>query len=259
MNQLYIELVDKWLAESASTEELDQLWAAALTNSELFEYMKTVAGVKKVMLEREQRDSKPTPAKITRLNYWIAAAAIVLLSISGGLLIKINRDAHQVSLLKIDLMDLEGANITRSSGKYFSEEDSLLTLGIKAIIDGKKSKAKELLSELIQKSPESSKAGLAYYNLGILSYNDGKFEQSLEQFQKTTTLVTDDEYVVEKAMWFIAHNQINLNQLEAARETALQMYTMNLAMRKRAFILIKELDQKLKFQTFDDDFEFEEN
>jgi hypothetical protein len=30
-----------------------------------------------------------------------------------------------------------------------------------------------------------------------------------------------------------------------------------LALRKRAFVLIKELDQQLKFQTFEDDFELE--
>lgn len=260
MTKQHQELVDKWLAGTATTAELDLMWAASISDPELLEYMKTVAGVKKVIEERETRIQSLQSKKASNRNtltYWFAAAAVVLVSIVGGLLIKIDRDAYNIGLKQIELMELESGAITRSANNGISTEDSLLNLGIKAIVDGKKAKAKALLQELIERSPKSESAGLAYINLGILHYNESKFEVALTQFERATQLITDDEFAREKALWFMAHTLINLNKLEEARNIAIDIYKSNLALRKRAFVLIKELDQKLKFQTFDDDFEFE--
>jgi tetratricopeptide (TPR) repeat protein len=232
------------------------MWAASITDTELLEYMKTAAGVKKVIEERESHVYS-NQVKSNPLSYWIAAAAIVLLSVFGGLLLKIDRDAYRIGIQQIELIELESGSITRSGNNGISSEDSLLNLGIKAIVDGKKAKAKTLLQELINRSPESETAGLAYINLGILHYNESKFDVALTQFERATSLINDDEFAKEKALWFMAHTYINLKRLDEARKTAIDIYMSNLALRKRAFVLIKELDQQLKFQTFEDDFELE--
>jgi len=258
MTEKHQIIVDKWLAGTASFDETQWLWSETLSDSDLLEYMKTVAGVKKVLDEQKSHLS-PKGANVSSLKYWYMSAAIVLFSVIVGLLLKIDRDPYQIGLTSVDLLELQAPNITRSDNSNLSLLDSLLELGLKATIDGKKKKAIDTFSKLIELYPESYEAGLASFNLGIVYFNDGKFENALESFDKAILILeSEDDNATEKAMWFKTHALINLNRLEDARDVAAWIYHKNGSFRKKALLLAKKIEQNLKFKKFDPDFEFEE-
>lgn len=264
MTSKHQEIVDKWLAETASFDEMEWLWSEVVHDSEILEYMETVAGVQKVLAEKQAHihvlESQSFAInKNNNLNYWIAAAAVVLISVLAGLMLKLDRNAHQFGLQSIDLIELESGQITRSNFGSLSEVDSLLNLGLKASVDGKKARAIQLFDEFLQKYPESTLASVASLNLGILKFNDGKFSEALSAFNLCLSKYITDEFVVEKAQWFRTYTLINLNELAKAREAAIQVYMLDGSYRKQAFVLIKRLDQELKLKTFEDDFELEKS
>lgn len=260
MTTKHQEIVDKWLANSASFDEMEWLWSEAVHDSEILEYMQTVAGVQKVLSEKQAHIhvlETQNRTKKTNLSYWIAAAALVLISVVAGLMLKLDRNAHQFGMQTIDLIELESGNVTRSNVGSISAVDSLLNLGLKATVEGKKAKAILLFDELLQKYPESTLAAVASLNLGILQFNEGKFSEALASFDNCLSKNLTDEFVVEKAQWFKTYTLINLKELAKARESAIQVYMQDGSYRKQAFVMIKRLDQELKLKTFEDDFELE--
>jgi tetratricopeptide (TPR) repeat protein len=257
MTEKHQEIIDLWIAGKASTEQTDWLWAEALNDEAVLEYMKTVAGTKKVLEMKAQKNtSKPT--QFHQLRYWYLSAAIVLLSVSVGLMLKIDRNPYELAFQSIELIELQSRNIMRSStANKINQADSLLNLGIKAVIDGKKKRAIELFENLITNFPEDpTSTALAHYNLGIMYFNSGKFEEGLESFKKAIDQFSDlqDEDLMERAMWFKAHTLANLNQLEAARDEAARIYHLDGQFRKQALLFAKKIDQKLKHKKFEDDF-----
>jgi len=258
MTEKHQIIVDKWLAETASFEETQWLWAETLTDAELLEYMKTVAGAKKVLDEQKSHLSQKG-ATVSSLKYWYTAAAVVLFSVVIGLLLKIERDPYLVGLTSVDLLELQASNITRSDNSNLTSMDSLLNLGLKATIEGKKKRAIETFSKLIELYPDSYSAGLASFNLGIVFFNDGKFENALESFDKAILILEPvDDNATEKAMWFKTHALINLKRMEEARDMAAWVYHKDGIFRKKALLLAKKIEQNMKYKKFDPDFEYEE-
>lgn len=257
MTEQHQQLVDKWLAGKTTLEEQDELWAQALDDTELYEYIQTTAGVKKVLeLKQQQQQSiVHTSATFHQLRYWYAAAAIVILSVGLGYLLKIERNPYEFELTSIELIELESPMVSRSSENRLSTADSLLNLGIKAIVDGKKKRALELLTEIVSKYPDEVVSAMAFYNLGILEFNSGKFSEALTSFSSAIDRYEkeDNKEMVEKATWFKAHTLLNLNQAEAARDEAARIFHMDGVFRKKALLLAKKIDQKLKHKKFEDD------
>jgi tetratricopeptide (TPR) repeat protein len=257
MTEKHQNIVDKWLAETATFEEIQWLWAETLVDPEVLEYMKTVAGAKKV-LDAQKAQLKSIPIK-SNIRYWYTAAAVVVFSVLLGFLVKIDRDPYQIGITSVDLLELQAPNTTRSDDNKLSAMDSLLNVGLKATIEGKKKRAIESFEKLIQLYPETYSAGVANFNLGIVYFNDGKFENALDSFNNAISILENsDDIVTEKAMWFKTHTLINLKRIEEARDMAAWVYHKDGLFRKQALLLAKKLEQNLKFKKFDPDFVYEE-
>ena len=260
MTTQHQKIIEKWIAGSSTFEETEWLWAEALNDVEILEYIETVAGAKKVLDEKAARvhnlnlEKKVKPNEYT---YWILAAAVVFLSIISGSLLKLSSDPYQFGITSIELGEFESGKTTRSGNGYLNAKDSLLNLGIKASVDGKKKNAVSLFTELVNKYPDSESAGLAQINLGIILFNDGKFDLALQSFESALDKPLSDEYVIEKAMWFKTYSLINVERLEDARTSAIAVFYLDGVYRKQAFVLIKRIDQELKRKTFDDDYVLE--
>lgn len=258
MTEKHQHFVDLWLAGIATTEQTDWLWAEALNDETVLDYMKTAAGAQKVLaLQSEKKATKNTVAQVHSLKYWYLSAAMVLIAVVLGFLLKINRNPYEVAISSIELIELQSPNITRSTVNEISAADSLLNLGIKAVVDGKKKRAIELFEKLLAEySDQEWATSIAHFNLGIVHFNSGKFEDALQSFNIATESFShlQDEEMLEKSMWFKAHSLANLNKLEEAQDEAARVFHLNGTFKKQALLFAKRIDQKLKHKKFEDDF-----
>lgn len=247
--------IDSYLAGKLSPEEIDALWAEMVHFPQALDYLKTTAAAKEIIASTaENETSDKVPATFfTLYNKWIAVAASVLVIITALYLVrKTEPTIHKFDY--ISYAEMEISDITRS-GDSVSDIDSLLNLGIQASIKGHKSKSKAYFQTIIEKYPENEKSAKAYFNLALLIFNEGNYQEAARLFESASELSENDRFFQEKSLWFLANTYINLDNLENARIAAFKAFQIDGDYRRSVFLLLKQLDMKLGLSDFDDDYE----
>lgn len=233
--------IDAYIKGELSPEEVDDLWVELLKKPEYIDLLETEIDIKRLY---EERQKKERPVYYLK---WIAAAAAVIL-----IVVAINffathsqKSIQEWTQTEITLSEnLASAPVTRSATEVASP-DSMLNIGFKAAVEGNIERAKEIYNSILQQYDDPVVVSKAYLNLGILQYNSGNFETSIESFSNAIAINQNDRLLTERAYWYMGHAYINTNQLKEARSAIQQAYNLGEIYKDEAFKMLKRLDYEL--------------
>ena len=133
----------------------------------------------------------------------------------------------------------------------FYAADSMVVLGFTATVDGNDSLAVKYYREVNEKYGNTAGSAKAHLNVGIIRYNDAKYQEATNEFVLALVSGGLSRRVAEKAHWYLANALINLGELEKAHLQAVAVWQMEGPLRDAAFLLIRRLDQQLGKVSFE--------
>ena len=243
--------IDAYLRGDLSQEEVEELWVELLKNPEYIDELQTEIDIARLYEQKKQASRKSS-----RFAYgkWLAAAAAVALLVIS--INYFNRDVQKPleewTTSQIILSEnLASSPVTRSASNI-ATQDSLLNAGFKAAIEGDEERASKIYQSIIERYDTVVVVSKAHLNLGILKYNAGDFEKSIDNFRKALATERDNPMVEEQASWFISNALINTKQLKEAREHLQGIYTSGQIYSEEAYKLLKRLDYEMDNINYDD-------
>src|SRR5699024_783926 len=152
--------------------------------------------------------------------------------------------SKRYTIEKISLFDdLATSETVRSDKSDFKEAGALLNLDFSKAVNGNTDEARSIYSEIINNHPGTVYAAKAYLNIGIIAYNKGNFETSIDNFNKTLSINISDNYLNEQAFWYSANALINAGKVEEARQALQNTSHLNGIHRQQALKLLKRLNK----------------
>lgn len=248
--------IDSYVKGLLSEEDITELWVQFAKNPELIDQLELEVGVKQLIEEGVLSTSKTKRSKITTLPHWTwhAAAAAVLLMVATIQLFQVNTktELNQFITKTIALDQIETGDGVRAKEMVVAKADSLLNLGFSAFISGNTRQALSLYNEVIENYDTEPYGSKAFTNKGILQYNEGEYESSVQSFDAALTRVSDSRMIEEKAHWYKGNALVNLGELEAARISVFNAYSLDGVFRKPAFLLLQKLNYDLGYVDYED-------
>ena len=247
--------IDSYVKGLLSEEQISELWVQFAKSPELLDELELEVGVRKLIKEETQKTS-PKPAKVTALPWWTwhaAAAASLLLVVSIQLFqVESKTEIEQFITQSIAPDQIETGDGVRSKEMVVAKADSLLNLGFSAFISGNIQQALSLYNEVIENYDIEPYGSKAFTNKGIVEYNEGDYETSIESFDAALSRVTESRMIEEKAHWYKGNALVNIGELEEARISVLNAYTLDGVFRKPAFLLLQKLNYDLGYVDYED-------
>lgn len=245
VNSRDIELerqIDAYIKGRLTDEETRQLWVTLLQRPGYLSLLQTE-------IELSQLYNAKTSVW-ERYGKWFASAAAAILLITALHFFTVDKIAPSTGLAEptINLLEnLASAEVTRSPGSDPGPADSLLNAGFKAAVSGEIERAGNLFQQVIQDHKGSPAVSKAQLNLGILQYNTGNYEASIELFNKTISgTATADSLLLERAFWYLGNAYANVGQLKEAQRAVEKAYRSGKIYRKESLIFLERLEHKLK-------------
>ncbi len=233
--------IDDYVKGKLTEEKAQKLWAELLKRPEYINQLQT-----EIDLTRYHQQQTAQKNSFGQYKHWFAAAAAVIL-IVAGINIFSSEALNDYTIEAILLRDnLATANVMRSGEPNFKTVDSLLNLGFQNAVNGKIEDALAVYNKVINKYPNSIYAAKAHLNIGILTYNSGNYEASIENFAQTLSIIDENPFIEEQAYWYIGNALINIEKFEQAREAIYKAVQLNGLHKQHALRLLKKLDRKLK-------------
>lgn len=240
--------IDAYVRGTLSEVEISALWVDFAKNPELLQDLEIEVGIKKLVTE-DLGDKKNATIFTLPSWAWSAAAAAVIIIVGFVQLFKIpsTTSFEQLLVTAIPKDQLETANGIRAKDQTIFIADSILNLGFNAYVSGNTEQALSLYKEVIIKYDYEPYGSKAYLNTGIIYYNDGDYEASIESLNNALDRVEDSRMIEEKATWFLANALVNLGEFEDARKAAAITYSLEGIYRKPAFLLLQKLNYDLGY------------
>ncbi len=240
--------IDAYVKGQLEEAEIQELWEAFARKPELLDELEIEIGVKK-LIEQEALASKPERgANITSLPGWTwhAAAAAVIIIVAAIQLLKVEpkTEMEQFVVQHITPDQVETADGIRAKDMSISSADSLLNLGFEAVASGDQERALELYNEVIGMYPGEPYLSKAYFNKGVVLYNEGNYEEAIPAFREAANRA-EAKMISEKAYWYLGNALTNAGKLEEARKAVYEAYAMDGVFRSAAFKLLQKLNYDL--------------
>lgn len=247
--------IDSYVKGLLSEDEITELWVQFAKNPDLLDDLELEVGVRKIIAD-ETGNSSSKPAKIVVLPRWTwhAAAASILLLVVGIQIfqVKPKTELNQFIVQSIAPDQIETGDGVRSKEMVVTKADSLLNLGFSAFISGNTQQALSLYAEVIENYDIEPYGSKAFTNKGIVEYNEGAYERSIESFDAALKRVTESRMIEEKAHWYKGNALVNIGQFEAARIAVQKAYALDGVFRKPAFLLLQKLNYDLGYVDYED-------
>lgn len=223
------EKIDLYVNGQLSQDEIDELWVELIQDGDQLDYLKTVANTKAVI---ESEREKP---KILGMNrtWTYAAAAVIALLIS--VLTVINLPDFQTTEQVEPIASIELDYYRSENGVLETNIDQELLKNALALANrGNTSEAIQMLEQEVQSVENASWSAELYLNIGSLYYNDGRYQQAIENFQKVVDGQEIDVLTREKGYWYLGNAYFQLNQLDKAQQAIQNAFELNGAYRRVA-------------------------
>lgn len=245
--------ITRFLKEELNNEEIDRLWEEFLKNPELFYQFETEVNLHELFRKENQNTLQPSQSRkgivktISRYRTWLyAAAAAVILSLGLQLFTMQDYGSLQSSAIaSIEVTEMMGADIFRGEEAAVNDLDITINVALAKALEEEFDEAIRILEGLLNEELSDQQFGRVSLNLGILRYNQGAYTRSAYHFQKVIETDALPEFFEEKAWWFMGNAYLNVNQLEEARESVFNAYTMDGRFASPALSLLKKLDLEL--------------
>ncbi|MCH8568306.1 MAG: hypothetical protein LAT67_08590 [Balneolales bacterium] len=184
---------------------------------------------------------------------WLVAVAAVLVLVIGLNLLKISSDQTpsrfmaiqseplEYTIPEIDALFFENVIATRDSGTD-EEIVHLLDAALLAAFSDNSEDALAIFHDVIRNYPDDPRAGIAFFNAGIIYYNNADFRRASIAFLNAVPFVTDDYMLLEKVRWFLANALLNEGRFEVAIEQLIAVRDMEASFQYDAHELLRMIE-----------------
>lgn len=238
-----IRTIDAYVKGRLSEEEAEELWVELLKNPEYIDYLETELAVRNIIREGVESEEENGRSSNSRWA-WLSAAAVLALLLMVYSFWGVNPPGPEgpSALPAIDIQaEMAVPEVRRSSGRALETPDSLLNAGYHAVISGDRPGALLLFRETEKSYGGQLPAAQARLNIGILQYNEGRYEEAHEAFLQTATDSSATEFLREKAWWLLGHSRLKMEQYGESRAALEKAASFDGVYRKRAERLLRSL------------------
>ncbi|WP_340104040.1 tetratricopeptide repeat protein [Rhodohalobacter sp. 8-1] len=220
--------ITRYINGELSDHEEDQLWIEFLKNPKNYELFETELNLTDLYRNKNFRiDGPDDQNQVNEPNRpyttWAFSVAAVLL-LSAMLYIfssQTNGEPESFAISEIELTQMLGSDIYRDESPDVVQLDQQINRSLSLALNGDTQQSSEILSDLLTGSITDLQEIRILYNLGILAYNDKRFEKSLNHFSHVIELNTPEtpDFIYEKSQWYIANIYLKQRLVDKAVQT----------------------------------------
>jgi lipopolysaccharide biosynthesis regulator YciM len=129
------------------------------------------------------------------------------------------------ALSKIELTQMLGSNIFRDESQDVTQLDQQINRSLSLALAGNSEQATDILSRLMSESLTDIQKIRIRFNLGILAYNDGEFDRSLDLFTEINELGVPGtaDYIYENTQWYVANIHLKQGNFDRSEKLLSQL------------------------------------
>ena len=215
--------IEAYVDGNLSPQEVDELWAELLDNEYYYDYMKSVASLKKISEDREN-DSKLQRAD-SQKTVWLSAAAAILLMFGAATIFNLSTEPAE-TVSPISSIELD----------YYRSSDGMLDDGMSSDVvrraistanTGDVAEALRLINEELQKDNSEYKEAELLITSGSILYNSGRFTEAIDRFETALNIEYDDMMLRERNYWYLGNAYFQVNKLDEAKLALEQAFELN--------------------------------
>lgn len=221
--------IDLYVNGQLSQEEIDELWAELIQDENQLDYLKTVANAKAVIEDERKRETKFFSLKRT----WAYAAAAVVILLIGVLTVMNTQNMPSETVEPITSIELDYYR-SENGVRGIESQQKVLKNALTLANQGNTSQAIEILETELETAENTTWIAELHINIGSLYYNEGKYQASIENFQKVVDRQSVDVLTREKGYWYLGNAYFQLNELDKAQQAIQKAYELNGAYRRVA-------------------------
>ena len=217
------EKIELYINGKLNKEQSDDLWAELIQDDYYLDYMKSVANLQSLILQKRARKSQP---RILPIRKYISYAAAVAVLIIVGVLGVANYQAQYVAkVVPISEISLE---VIRDIYGYSSAiTNDVVKEAIQLASNGNVEEAISLLEKELEVVEKPSTIAELALSLGSIQYNYGDYKTAITNFEKAITQKDIDVATQEKGYYFLGNAYFQLNQLDAAELAFSKAYALD--------------------------------
>src|SRR6056297_347781 len=215
--------IEAYVDGDLSTREIDELWAELLDNEYYYDYMKSVASMKKVAEDRQEKSR--LQGSESQKAVWLSAAAAILLMIGAATIFNISTEPTE-NVSPISSIELD---YYRSADGMAAEnmESDVVRRAISTANTGDVAEALSLINEELQKENSDYKEAELLITSGSILYNSGRFADAIERFETAIDINYDDMMLRERNYWYLGNAYFQVNKLDEAKFALEQAFELN--------------------------------
>lgn len=249
-NKEIMKKIDQYIRGDLKDSEIDELWIEFLKNPELYDLFETE------LLLRDRGNKTDGEAVLSTQDIsffeiykkqFLAMAALITLSFGIFMITVIKQtDVRSYAIETIHPDEIIGADNLRSDQENNLNMDLLLNKGLEAALENRISDAVSHFNSILNNDPDTAQKIKAHYNLGILNYNRGEYQLSVESFETIDINFVEQEYLQEKIMWFLGNAMLQNNQLNDSEEVLRHVVRMKGNYLDEATLLHEHLQKEIQ-------------
>lgn len=243
--------IDQYIRGDLKDSEIDELWIEFLKKPELYHLFETELLLKDLGNKKYGEAVPSSPGNSIFQTYkmqFFALAAIITISFGIFMITMLQpADIRSFAIESIHPDEIIGADNFRSNQENRLNSALLLNKGLEAALENRSDDAVTLFESVLKNDSEPLHKIRAHYNLGILHYNNGQFQESVESFEIIDIHLVSQEYLKEKIMWFLGNAMLQNNQFNKSRDVLQRVIEMNGNYLKEATLLQQQLQKEIQF------------
>jgi|AntRauTorcE11897_2_1112592.scaffolds.fasta_scaffold02649_4 tetratricopeptide (TPR) repeat protein len=215
--------IEAYVDGNLSPREIDELWAELLDNEYYYDYMKSVASLKKISEDRENV-SKLQDAN-SQKRVWISAAAAILLMFGAATIFNLSTEPTE-TVSPISSIELD---YYRSADGMVADdmESDVIRRAISTANTGNVAEALSLINEELQKDNSDYEEAELLITSGSILYNSGRFVEAISRFEIALEIDYDDMMLKERNYWYLGNAYFQINKLDEAKIALEQAFELN--------------------------------
>lgn len=215
--------IEAYVDGDLSTREIDELWAELLDNEYYYDYMKSVASMKKIAEDRQEKSR--LQGSESQKTVWLSAAAAILLMIGAATIFNISTEPAE-NISPISSIELD---YYRSADGMAADnmESDVVRRAISTANTGDVAEALSLINEELQKENSDYKEAELLITSGSILYNSGRFAEAIERFETAIEINYDDMMLRERNYWYLGNAYFQVNKLDEAKFALEQAFELN--------------------------------
>jgi len=215
--------IEEYVDGKLNSNEIDELWAELINNEYYFDYMQSLATLKKIAQDRQAKTT--LEKEDSRKRVWISAAAAVMLLISSAVIFNLSTGSSEM-VTPISSIELD---YYRSADGAATEqvESDVVRRAISTANTGEVMAALSILNEELQTTSGEYERAELLITSGSILYNTGQFTEAIAKFESALELNYDDIMLKERNFWYLGNAYFQTNRLDEAKEALEKAFELN--------------------------------